>query len=70
MDEAIRRGSVEEEEVKRFIRVSLLCSQAYPLQRPLMLTVLELLVNLASTLDIPMMPTHLAENNMIFPQYA
>ena len=35
-----------------------------------MLGVSELLVNLASALDIPTMPTHLAENNLISPQYA
>ena len=66
----IKRGSVEEEEVKRFIRVSLLCCQTSPSQRPSMLGVSELLVNLASALDIPTMPTHLAENNLISPQYA
>ena len=58
---------MEDEEVMRFIRVSLLSCQTSPSQRPSMLVVSKLLVNLASALDIPMKLTHLAENNMISP---
>ena len=63
VDEAILQQDHVEEEVKRFIHVALLCCQTSPSQRPSMLHVLEMLVDLGSVLDIPTMPTYLTSKS-------
>ena len=64
LDVAMQQDLVEEEEIKKFIRVSLLCCQSSPSQRPSMLVVFEMLVNLSYVLDTPTMPTYLVSNNI------
>ena len=70
LDVAMKRDLIEEDEVKKFIRVSLLCCQSSPSQRPSMLVVFEMLVNLLYVLDSPTMPTFLISNNAIYSQHA
>ena len=69
LDVAMQQDLVEEEEIKKFIRVSLLCCQSSPSQRPSMLVVFEMLVNLSYVLDSPVMPTYLVSNNTIYNQH-
>jgi hypothetical protein len=59
-----------EEEVKGFIRVSLLCCQTYPSERPSMIAVLEMLIEFGSVIDIPTMPTYLSSMSTFSHQYA
>ena len=70
LDVAMKQDLVEEDEVKKFIRVSLLCCQSCPSQRPSMLAVFEMLVNLCCVLDSPTMPTYLVSNNTSYNQHA
>ena len=55
----MKQDLVEEDEVKKFIRVSLLCCQSSPSQRPSMLAVLEMLVNLSCVLENANLNWHL-----------
>ena len=66
----MKRDLVEEEEIKKFIRVSLLCCQSSPSERPSTLAVFEMLVNLSYVLDSPTMPTYLGSNKRIYNQHA
>ena len=70
LDVAMQQDLVEEEEIKKFIRVSLLCCQSSPSQRPSMLVVFEMLVNLSYVLDSPVMPNYLISSNTIYSQHA
>ena len=70
LDVTMQQDLAKEEEIKKFIRVSLLCCQSSPLHRPSTLAVFEILVNLSYVLDSPAMPTYLVSNNKIYNQHA
>ena len=69
LDVAMKRDLIEEDEVKKFIRVSLLCCQSSPSQRPSMLAIFEMLVNPSCVLSSHVMPTYLVSNNRIYNQH-
>ena len=69
LDVAMQQDLAEEEEIKKFILVSLFCCQSSPSERPSMLVVFEMLVNLSYVLDSPTMPNYLVSNNTIYNQH-